>query len=265
MALYGFIGAGNMGSALSAAAAKTVGGENILISNRTPEKAKALADKIGAQTSTNADIAVFADYIILGVKPQMMDDVIAEIAPILKEREKSFTLVSMAAGLTIETLRKKLGADYPFIRVMPNTPCSIGEGVMLWTADGVKTAALNAFLDAFKGAGALVKLPESLFDAGSALSGCGPAYCFMFIEALADGAVACGIPRKTAYELASATLKGSAALMHTSGKHPGELKDAVCSPGGSTIEAVRTLEEGAFRALVTDAVIAARDRNKELG
>ncbi|MBR0062893.1 MAG: pyrroline-5-carboxylate reductase [Oscillospiraceae bacterium] len=265
MAKFGFIGAGNMGSALAAAAAESVGGENILISNRTPEKALSLAERLGAKASTNADIAFCADYIILGVKPQMMESVITGIAPVLRERKTSFTLVSMAAGLTIDKLRTIFGADYPFIRVMPNTPCSVGEGVMLWTSDGVDDASLGAFLDAFRCAGDLVELPERLFDAGSALSGCGPAYCFMFIEALADGAVACGIPRKTAYELACATIKGSAALMQASGKHPGELKDAVCSPGGSTIEAVRTLEEGAFRASVMDAVIAARDKNRELG
>lgn len=265
MAIYGFIGAGNMGSALSTAAARIVGGENILISNRTPEKARALADRIGAKVSSNIEIAERADYIILGVKPQMMAGVLGEIAPILSARTAPFTLVSMAAGLTIETLRSLLGADYPFIRVMPNTPCAIGEGIMLWTADGVSDTAQSEFLSAFKGTGNLVELPERLFDAGSALSGCGPAYCFMFMEALADGAVACGIPRKTAYELAAATLRGSAALMLSSGKHPGELKDAVCSPGGSTIEAVRTLEEGAFRASVMNAVIAARDKNSELG
>lgn len=265
MAIYGFIGSGNMGSALAEAAAKTVGGNNIMVSNRTAEKAELLADRIGCEVSTNPDIACYADYIILGVKPQMMAEVLGEIAPILKDRTKPFTLVSMAAGLRIEKIRTLAGGNYPVIRIMPNTPCAIGKGLMLWTADSVSDENTKEFLEAFKCAGSLVKLQEHLFDAGSAVSGCGPAYVFMFIEAMADGAVECGIPRSAAYELACNTLIGASELMLLSGKHPGELKDAVCSPGGSTIEAVRVLENKGFRNAVMEAIIAARDKNQKLG
>jgi pyrroline-5-carboxylate reductase len=158
------------------------------------------------------------------------------------------------------------GGTYPVVRIMPNTPASIGEGMILYTAgSGVDADALHVLLHDLSGAGRLSALPEKLMDAGSAVSGCGPAFVDLFIEALADGGVACGLPRAQALELAAQMTLGSAKLVLDSGAHPGVLKDAVCSPGGSTIQGVRTLEDGGFRAACMEAVIAAWEKTKELG
>ena len=267
MTKVGFIGTGNMGGALAKAVAGAEKDYKILLANRTREKAEELATELGkdAAVTDNAEIAATADFIFLGVKPQMMADMLDGIAPILKERKnkgESFTLITMAAGLTIERIGELAKGDYSIIRIMPNTPAAIGEGMILYAENGVDTAVLEAFTELMKGAGRLAKLPEKLIDAGSAVSGCGPAFVYMFIEALADGGVQAGLPRAQAYELAEQTLIGSAKLAMQSGKHPGELKDAVCSPGGTTIEGVRTLEEGGFRGIVMDAVIAAVEKNK---
>ena len=167
----------------------------------------------------------------------------------------------MAAGLTIESIRQMAGGDYPVIRIMPNTPASIGEGMILYAVgSGVPEDAVEIFLADMSGAGKFSLLPEHLIDAGSAVSGCGPAFVDLFIEALADGGVACGLPRAKALEFAAQMVLGSAKLVLETGKHPGELKDAVCSPGGTTIQGVRVLEEQGFRAAAMDAVIAAYEK-----
>ena len=265
MAVFGFIGTGNMGGALARALRKNAAGEAILLANRSMDKAAALAEALGANPSTNEEIARRADYIFLGVKPQMMAGMLAGIAPILKERQDRFILVTMAAGLTIQRIREMAGGNYPVIRIMPNTPSSIGEGMILYTCSGdVTKTEEKLFLEAMSGAGRLSALPEGQMDAGSAVSGCGPAFVDLFLEALADGGVACGLPRAAAMEYAAQMVLGSAKLVLESGKHPGELKDAVCSPGGTTIQGVRTLEEAGFRGAVMDAVIAAYERTLEL-
>lgn len=262
--LIGFIGTGNMGGALAIAAAKTKA--QILLCNRTMAKAEALAKDLGCATATAPEIAYLCDYIFLGVKPQMMGDLLASLAPTLKSRPTPFTLVSMAAGLTMDTLQQMAGGSYPVIRMMPNTPVAVGSGVILYDAtENVTAEALDGFLEAMSQAGFLDRLPEKLMDAGSAVSGCGPAFVSMFIEALADGGVACGLPRDKALALAAHTLRGTAALLLESGKHPGVLKDEVCSPGGSTIQGVKALENGNFRSTVISAVQAAHTRNQELG
>jgi pyrroline-5-carboxylate reductase len=173
-------------------------------------------------------------------------------------------MVSMAAGSSIELIQSLFG-NYPIIRIMPNTPAAIGMGMILYACSKEVTAAQEeAFLQAMSGAGRFLKIDEKLIDAGSAVSGCGPAFADLFIEALADGGVACGLPRAAALEYAAQMVLGSAKLVLESGKHPGELKDAVCSPGGTTIQGVRTLEEAGFRGAVMDAVIAAYERTLEL-
>ena len=265
MATFGFIGTGNMGGALARALAKNVEGDSILLANRTAEKAAALAAELGCKAVSSEAIAKKADYIFLGVKPQMMADLLAQLSPILKEREDRFILVTMAAGLTIERIRELAVGDYPVIRIMPNTPASIGEGMILYTcSEDVSKTEEKVFLEAMSGAGRLSALPESQMDAGCAVSGCGPAFVDLFIEALADGGVACGLPRAAAMEYAAQMVLGSAKLVMESGKHPGALKDAVCSPGGTTIQGVRTLEEAGFRGAVMDAVIAAYEKTLEL-
>ena len=265
MATFGFIGTGNMGGALARALAKNVEGDSILLANRSAEKAAALAAELGCKAVSSEAIAKKADYIFLGVKPQMMADLLAQLSPILKEREDRFILVTMAAGLTIERIRELAVGDYPVIRIMPNTPASIGEGMILYTAGSdVLDIELQVFLSAMSGAGRLSPLPEHLMDAGSAVSGCGPAFVDLFIEALADGGVACGLPRASALEFAAQMVAGSAKLVLESGKHPGVLKDAVCSPGGTTIQGVRALEAGNFRGTVMEAVIKAYEKNFDL-
>lgn len=262
---FGFIGTGNMGGALARAARRRLEGGQLLLANRTEAKAAALAKELGASLSNNRTIAGSADYMFLGVKPQMMGDLLAEIGPALAERKSRFVLVTMAAGLTIADIQAMAGGTYPVLRIMPNTPCSIGEGMVLYTrGPGVTEDEERVFLEAMAGAGRFAPVPEKLMDAGSAVAGCGPAFVDLFVEALADGGVACGLPRAAAVEFAAQMVLGSARLILESGKHPGELKDAVCSPGGTTIQGVRKLEEAGFRGAVMDAVIAAWEKNGNL-
>lgn len=264
MKKVGFIGCGNMGGALAAAASK-YGECELYLADFSKEKSEELADKLAAKSATNAQIAAECDYIFLGVKPQIMPNMLAEISEVLKNREDRFVLVSMAAGLAAEKIRSFAGGDYPIIRIMPNTPVSVGRGMVVYCSFGVSEEEENIFLKFMSGAGRFDKIPENMIDAASAVSGCGPAFVCQFIEALSDGAVACGLPRDKALFYAAATLDGTAHLMLESGRHPAMLKDAVCSPAGSTIEGVRRLERGAFRSDVTDAVVAAYERTKELG
>ncbi len=262
---FAFIGTGNMGGALAKAAAKVMDPEKILLTNKTQSKAELLAAQLGAKAVTKEE-AARATYIFLGVKPQMMAGMLAEIGPVLAARKDRFILVSMAAGLTMADIQTLAGGPYPVIRIMPNTPVAIGQGVILYdaTAD-VTEDELTVFCHHLSEGGLLDRLPEHLIDAGSAVSGCGPAFADLFVEALADGGVANGLPRAKAQAYAAQMLKGAAALILESGQHPGALKDAVCSPGGSTIAGVRALEQRAFRAAVMEAVDAAVKRTKELG
>ena len=262
---FGFIGTGNMGGALARAARRKLAGEDLLLANRTEAKAAALAKELGAPLSNNRTIAGNADYIFLGVKPQVMGELLAEIGPELGARKDRFVLVTMAAGLSIRDIQDMAGGDYPVLRVMPNTPCSIGEGMILYTpGPGVTAAETDSFLEAMAGAGRFALVPEGLMDAGAAVAGCGPAFVDLFVEALADGGVACGLPRAQAQAFAAQMVLGSARLILESGKHPGALKDAVCSPGGTTIQGVRKLEEAGFRGAVMEAVIAAFEKNGTL-
>lgn len=265
MAVLGFIGVGNMSGALARAAAKKASGPSLLLANRSPEKARLLAEELGAQTSDNASVAAGADYIFLGVKPQMLPAVLANLAPVLQARQSPFVLVSMAAGTSIAQVRQMAGGSYPVIRIMPNTPVSIGQGIILYApSENVPAPALETFLDSMGAAGRFVRLEERLIDAGSAVSGCGPAFVDLFLEALADGGVACGLPRGEAMALAAQMVMGSAALALDCGEHPAQLKDAVCSPGGTTIQGVRALEKNGFRSAVMEAVIAAYEKNFDL-
>ena len=266
MAKYiaGFIGTGNMGGALAVAACKS--DKAVLLADRDSAKAQALAKQCGCAAGDTTAVVQECRYIFLGVKPQVLGAVLEELKPILKARTDRFVLVSMAAGVTIERITECLGATYPVIRIMPNTPAAIGEGMILYTANAAVTAEEEAeFTQLMQAAGKFDRLSETLIDAGSALSGCGPAFVYLFIEALADGAVECGLPRDKALCYAAQTVTGAAQMVLTDGRHPGELKDAVCSPGGSTIAGVHALEDGAFRGSVMGAVQAAFERTKELG
>lgn len=263
---YGFIGCGNMGGALVCAVAESVDGSNILVSDNDSKKTAELAEKCGVILADNNRIASECEYIFLGVKPQMMEGMLADIRNTLAERKDSFVIVTMAAGLQIEAILNMCGGNYPVIRIMPNTPASIGMGMILYTANEyVSQDKIDVFVKDMSGAGRLDNLDEKLIDAACALSGCGPAFVYMFIEALADGAVECGLPRKNALLYAAQTVLGSAQLVLESQKHPGELKDAVCSPGGTTIAGVHALEKGGFRGVAMDAVLSAYNKTKELG
>ena len=264
---FGFIGCGNMGGAVARAVCKGAGAENVWLANRTPAKAQALADALGCHVCGNRELANQCDFIFLGVKPQMMADLLDDLAPVLERRaeDRPFVLVSMAAGLSMQKIRMMAGSGYPVIRMMPNTPAALGAGMIQFCHDDVEEAVLAAWLAAMAPAGRLDEIPESLMDAASCVSGCGPAWAYQFIEALADGGVAAGLPRAKAQEYAAQMLLGSARMVLETGRHPGELKDAVCSPGGSTIQGVRVLEERAFRGAVTDAVLAAFEKTKKLG
>lgn len=262
----GFIGAGNMGSALAKAVRKAVPECEIYISDKSAEKAAELAAALGGFSAENKAIAAECDFIFFGVKPNVLSSMIAEIKDTLEHREDDFTVVSMAAGITIEKLCGFIGFPCSIIRIMPNTPVSVGEGMVLWCSnEHAPAAAKQQFRKILSAAGILDELDERLIDAGCAVSGCGPAFVYMFINALADGAVECGLPRSKALQYAEQTLIGSATLALVSGEHPEALKDAVCSPGGSTIAGVHALESGAFRAAVIDAVDAAFKRTQELG
>lgn len=265
MKKIGFIGTGNMGGALILAAAKSDSSNELLLSDIITEKAEALAEKTGGKVCDNITAAKEADFLFLGVKPQMLADTMEEIAPVLKERKDRFVLVSMLAAFTCERINKSAGGSYPVIRIMPNTPVSIGEGMILYAAnEKVTHEELEFFLKAFEKAGRFSPLAEKLIDAGASVAGCGPAFVDLFIEALADGGVACGLPRAKALEYAAQMTAGAAKLILESGKHPGRLKDEVCSPGGTTIQGVRALEKGGLRSAVTEAVIAAYEKNFEL-
>ena len=258
---YGFIGCGNMGGAIARAmATKTT---DMLLCDRSGKTA-ALARDLGCRYGTADEIAAGCDRIFLGVKPHMMQGVLAPLQGVLQERKP--LLITMAAGLEIRQIEEFAGGALPVIRIMPNTPTAIGRGVIQYCRNAlVSDEVLSGWLADMEGCGLLDALDESLIDAASALSGSGPAYMYVFLEALADGAVACGIPRAKAYEYAAMTMAGAAEMYLQTKTHPGELKDAVCSPGGSTIRGLMALEQHGFRSAAMDCVMATCLRNRELG
>ena len=257
---YGFIGCGNMGGALARALTKNT--RDVIIADQYGD-VEALAAQMGCNHGTNED-AASADRVFLAVKPNVVADVLKSLQPVLAQKKPM--LISMCAGVSIAQLEGWAGTELPIIRIMPNTPAAVGKGMILYCTNAlVREDALSDFLKDMDQAGLFDRLDEKLIDAGSALSGCGPAFMYLFLEALADGAVACGLPRAKAYTYAAATMAGAAEMVLSSGIHPGALKDAVCSPGGSTIAGVKALEEHAFRGAVMDCVAAAYEKTLDLG
>ena len=259
---FGFIGCGNMGGALVSAVSKNVDGAKIAVTDYCQDKVTALVDRLGVTPATANEIARESKFVVLGVKPQNMAETLAQIAEILQDRT-DVVVISMAVSTPISKIRALIGAELPVIRIMPNTPVAVGAGMVLYDTAGVCEADENEFLQAFDKAGRFDKLPEDKIDSASALSGCGPAFVYAFAEALADGAVECGVPRDKAILYASQTLLGSAEMLLTYG-HPADLKDAVCSPGGTTIAGMHALENGSMRGAVMDAVLSAYKRALEL-
>lgn len=258
---YGFIGCGNMGGAIARALSKST--RDILLSDPS-DKTKELAAELGCTHGSNEQVAQQCERIYLAVKPQMMEKVLAPLASVLAEKKP--LLITIAAGLEIQKIQGFVGCSLPIIRLMPNTPVSVGKGMILYCHNElVSEETVTDFLMDMQYAGQLDKLDEKLIDVASALSGSGPAYMYVFLEAMADGAVACGLPRQKAIAYAAATMEGAAQMLMASGKHPGELKDAVCSPGGSTIVGIHALEDNGFRGAVMDCIISAYQKNLELG
>ena len=265
MIKIGFIGCGNMGGALAKAVSKSQIAE-IFLADTNSEKAKNLSEEIGGKVSTTEDIAENCKYIFLGVKPQMMAELIDSISPIFKNRNDRFILVTMAAGIKIEKFNLMLNAKMPIIRIMPNTPVAVGEGMILYSpCKAITEMEEIEFCEVLKFAGKLSKLEEDLIDAGCAISGCGPAFVYMFAESMAKAGVDCGLPQEKAIDYAAQTLLGAAKLMLTSNKTPETLRQEVCSPKGSTIEGVIKLQNSEFDNSVNTAVKASFKRTKELG
>ena len=262
---FGFIGCGNMGGALALAASKTLSADRLAVCDTDPEKTAAFASQGKAIATDLCDLAANSDYVFLAVKPQGMSGLFSELSPILKKRTDPYVLVSMAPGVSIEALTTMADTNCAIIRIMPNTPVSVGEGMILYDANpNTAEEQIAGFLRGLSAAGRLDRLPERLIDAAGALSGCGPAFVYLFAEALADGGVECGLPREKAMLYASQTLLGAAKMLLETEKHPGELKDAVCSPGGTTIAGVHALEKGGFRGVGMEAVVAAYEKTQKL-
>ncbi len=262
---YGFIGCGNMGGSLARAVCKAVGSNDVLLADKATEKAQFLADELKCSVVDVKDIAGGCKYIFLGVKPQVMKDTLDEISAILKERDDRYILISMAAGIEVANLKGMLGFDCPIIRIMPNTPVSAGKGMIVYSFDeSVSAEEINEFTDALQYTGKLDEIDEGLINSATAVSGCGPAFVYLFAEAMADAGAQCGLPYDKALEYTFQTIAGAAELMQTSGKHPSVLRDEVCSPGGSTIEGVHALEDNEFRGTVMSAINSSFKRTKEL-
>lgn len=259
----GFIGCGNMGGAMIGGILrkKLVGADQIMVSAKTEQTLERAEQEYGIKTSLcNADPAAFADVLILAIKPVCLEEVLKEIRESLK---KDSVIVSLAPGKTLDWYAEILGEDRRVVRTMPNTPALVGEGMTaLCPNDRVTEKDMQLVENIFQSFGRTERVSEPMIDVVTGISGSSPAYVFMFIEAMADAAVLKGMPRKQAYVIASQAVLGSAKMVLETGKHPGELKDMVCSPAGTTIEAVRVLEEKGFRGAVIDAVGACVDKGR---
>lgn len=265
MLKLGFIGAGNMGSAIlrGVLAAQYISADDMAICDLSARKLEMLSDEIPGLTCTESDVelAEMCDMIILAVKPQYMAETIEHIFDELQGK----AVISIAAGWTVDQLAEALdGSGATYLRTMPNTPAMVGEGMTAVCEDTTFNQDDFEFAKGiFDAVGRTVVLPEHLFDGVIAISGSSPAYAFMMIEAMADAGVKEGLPRTVAYEMAAQAMLGSALMVLQGGGHPAALKDAVCSPAGTTIEAVEELERKGFRAAIMDAmkVCAEKSRN----
>ena len=261
----GFIGCGNMASAMmkGIVANNIVKKEEIIGADLSEAMTTKAKNDLGINvTSDNKEVAKQSEILVLSVKPQFYESVIDEIKDVVNASQ---IIITIAPGKTLEWLDKQFGKKVKIVRTMPNTPALVGEGITGACYNANVTAdELEQVVTILKGFGKCEVIPEHLMDVVVSVSGSSPAYVFMFIEAMADAAVEMGMPRKQAYDFAAQAVLGSAKLLLETGKHPGELKNMVCSPGGTTIAAVRVLEEKGMRAAVMDAVIKCIERSKEL-
>lgn len=261
----GFIGCGNMGKAIlgGLVASKLVPAENITVYNRSAKSVEAISQEFGSRGANSADeVAKQADVLIVGVKPNMMANILGEIRDALKPNA---IVASIAAGVTLETLEFALKDGQKVVRVMPNTPALVNAGMSSITPNKQVSEDESALIvEIFSSFGRAEIVPEYLIHSVVGVSGSAPAYVFMFIEAMADAAVLGGMPRAQAYQFAAQAVMGSAKMVLETGKHPGELKDMVCSPGGTTIEAVKVLEQKGLRAAVMDAMQSCMAKSEEM-
>ena len=263
--IIGFIGCGNMGKAMLGSLLKSgeIDSESIIVSTKTDKSRELLERDYGVKSTTNnIEVASKANIIFLAVKPHFFKAVIEEIRTVIS---KDTIIVSIAAGVTIEQIENYFGFDAKVVRTMPNTPALVGEGMSAICKNKfISEEELNEVCSLFNYFGKYEILEEKDFHGFIALCGSSPAYVFMFIEAMADAGVKLGIPRAKAYKLAEQSILGSAKLALETGKHPGELKDSVCSPGGTTIEAVLELERNGFRNAVISAVEKCAEKSKDM-
>ncbi len=263
---FGFIGVGNMGGAIAAAICKKIGGENVIVSDINEEKAEKMVSMFGCRKGTAEYVAQNSQYIVLGVKPQVMKTTAYSIKNILRCRKDSFVVVSMAAGVEIKSYEEFFGEDTKIIRIMPNLPVMLGFGATVYSSNkNVTEEEKLYFVSAMEKSGVILEIDEKLINAASALSGSGPAFVYMFAENLAESGVKCGLSREIALQLATQTIIGAGYMMERSEKEPGQLKDDVCSPGGSTIEGVKSLEENGFKNVIFEAVEKTYLKNFKLG
>ena len=263
--MIGFIGLGNMASAIIGGLLKKklVLSNEILGTDKLPEAVERCKKEYGIETaSTNTEVASAADVLFLAVKPQFFPEVIAEIKDAVRE---DTVVVSIAAGKTMASIEELFGRKIKLVRCMPNTPALVLEGCTgVCAEENVTEEDMEQVLALLRSFGIASVVPERLMDVVVGVSGSSPAYVFMFIEAMADEAVAAGMPRKQAYEFAAQSVLGSARMVLETGRHPGELKDMVCSPGGTTIQAVKVLEEKGMRAAVMDAMDACIEKSQSM-
>lgn len=272
-AKFAFIGAGNMGGAMAEAIVRAKGPESVLLYDHNEEKAKALAEKTGCGVAESARDAVFGgDYVLLCVKPKMLPGVLKGLLPYFEQAKAGGdkkVLVSIAAGVAVESIKSILqdgGVSLPVIRLMPNTPVLVGKGlVLVMPSEDAGEGEVSVLMDALSAAGETELFDEKLVDAATPVFSSSPAFGYMFIEAMADGGVMAGVPRDKAQKLAAISMLGAAAMVLETGKHPGQLKDEVCSPGGSTIVGVEVLERAGFRAAAAQAVYEAYIKTTQLG
>jgi pyrroline-5-carboxylate reductase len=262
----GFLGAGNMGEAMirGVLSAKLRSPEQVMVYDAAPGRGEELHGRLGVAAARSVEeLLRSCDTVVVAVKPQVLSSVLSGIS---RDAARGKTFVSIVAGAKIALFEKALGEGAKIVRTMPNTPAQVGMGSTgVYFPPAVDAATRQAVLALFSSFGTVAVMPrEELLDAVTALSGSGPAYAFLFIEALADGAVRAGMGRAEAALLAASTLEGAARMVRETGRHPAELKDMVMSPGGTTAAGVAALERGAFRATVMDAVLSAWHRCREL-
>lgn len=261
----GFIGGGNMGGAIIGGLiqAKLYSSDEVMVYDVYAPAADGLREKFGVNAVRDMNLLIEeSETILLSVKPQVLPEVLKEIGGKIS---KDKLVISIAAGITLERLEGMLSKEHKIVRVMPNTPALVGAGMAGVCANqNVSGEEKEAALEIFRSFGEAELIPEKLIDAVVGVSGSSPAYVYMFIEALADGAVMEGMPRSQAYTFAAQAVLGSAKMVLDTKRHPGDLKDMVCSPGGTTIDAVKALEDGGFRATVMEAVHVAAEKNRNM-